>query len=247
MPKTSPPKKQKRTAPLHKPPGFAGFTAAAFDYLAALSQNNEREWFQDHKKTYHKAVRDPFIAFMEALSFRLEGSGLDLRGGKQTVFRIHRDVRFSKDKTPYKTHTGGVLSYGGNKKDQRGIVYIQFGVDGGFMAAGFYQPESDVLTAIREAIAQNPEDALKLCQSLEKIGLPVQATATLKRMPRGFEAYKEHEISELLRMKGYIMRRDLSPELWQSPEIVEAVAQFAHDAYPWLAFGREAIATLDTI
>jgi len=226
-------------------PTFEGFTTAGLDFLAALEKNNEREWFQEHKKTYHQTVRDPFIAFMEALSYRLEGSGLNLRGGKQSVFRIHRDTRFSKDKTPYKTHAGGVLSYSGTKKDERGILYVQLASDGGFMAAGFYQPDSKVLTAIREAIAQHPAEALAITQALGEKKLPLQATSSLKRMPRGFEAYADSNVVTLLKMKGHIMRKDIRPKQWQSPKIIETVAQFAQDSYPWIAFGREAIAQLD--
>lgn len=225
-------------------PTFEGFTPAGLDFLTVLAQNNERDWFQANKKTYHQTVRDPFIAFIEALSYRLDGSGLNLRGGKHSVFRIHRDTRFSKDKTPYKTHAGGVLSYSGTKKDERGIVYVQFASDGGFVAAGFYQPESKVLRAIREAIAQNPEAALSITQALAEKRLPLQATSSLKRMPRGFEDYADSDVVDLLKMKGHIMRKSLSPKQWQSPKIIETVAQFAQDSYPWLDFGREAIAHL---
>lgn len=226
-------------------PTFEGFTAAGFDFLSALENNNQREWFQENKKTYHQSVRDPFVAFIEALSYRLEGSDLELRGSKQSVFRIHRDTRFSKDKTPYKTHAGGVLSYSGTKKDQRGILYVQFASNGGFMAAGFYQPESKLLGAIREAIAQNPKQALSITQSLTTQNLPLRATASLKRMPRGFEAHKDAEVANLLKMKGHTMRQDISPEQWKHPAIVETVAQFAHDTHPWIAFGRDAIAQMD--
>ena len=161
------------------------------------------------------------------------------------MFRIHRDTRFAKDKTPYKTHAGGVLSYSGTKKDQRGILYVQFASDGGFMAAGCYQPESNVLAAIREAIAQNPKQALSITQALNAKNLPLQATASLKRMPRGFEAYKASEVVDLLKMKGHIMRQDISPKQWKRPDIIETVAQFAHDTHPWIAFGRDAIAQMD--
>ena len=226
-------------------PAFSGFTPAAFEFLRDLADNNDREWFQSQKQTYHQDVRDPFIAFVEAASYRLDGSGLNLRGGKQSVFRIHRDIRFSKDKTPYKTHLGGVLSYSGTKKDTRGVVYIQFGVDGGFVAAGFYQPGSQQLGAIRTGISESPEAALDIVQTLSEQNIPLRATDTLKRMPRGFESFADSEVADLLKMKGYIIKQDLTPELWRSPAVVEAVAQFAHKAYPWLAFGREALATLD--
>ncbi|MEO1391929.1 MAG: TIGR02453 family protein [Cyanobacteria bacterium J06634_5] len=225
-------------------PAFEGFSPAGFEFLEALAQNNQRDWYQAHKAGYYQHVRDPFVAFIEGLSFRLEGSGLNLRGGKQSVFRLHRDTRFAKDKTPYKTHAGGVLSYSGTKKDSRGIVYVQFASDGGFMAAGFYQPESKVLRAIREAIAQDPKAVLAITHSLAAKKLPVQATESLKRMPRGFEAFKDSEAVELLKMKGYIVRQALAPDMWKSSDIIESVAQFAYDVYPWIAFGREAIAQL---
>ncbi|MEL6157913.1 MAG: TIGR02453 family protein [Cyanobacteria bacterium J06627_32] len=223
-------------------PTFPGFKPAAFEFLQAIEANNNREWFQAQKQTYHQDVRNPFIAFMEAASNRLDGSGLNLRGGKQSVFRIYRDVRFSKDKTPYKTHLGGVLSYSGTKKDTRGVIYIQFGIDGGFVAAGFYQPGSQQLGAIRTAIAESPEEVLNLAKALSDRGLPLQATESLKRMPRGFESFANSEVANLLKMKGYIIRQGLTPALWRSHAVVETVAQFAHSAYPWLAFGREALA-----
>lgn len=226
---------------------FEGLSDPAVEWLKELTNHNERTWFQDNKKRYHQTLRDPFVAFIEALSYRLEGSGLDLCGSKQSVFRINRDIRFSKDKTPYKTHMGGVLSYGGTKKDQRGILYFQFSVDGGFMAAGFYQPERHILSAIRDAIAEHPKQALSILTELDERQIPLQGTESLKRMPKGFESLNDEKIAPLLKMKGYIMKRPLSLAQWTSPDIVEVVAQFAQDSHPWIAFAREAIARQDVI
>jgi uncharacterized protein (TIGR02453 family) len=232
---------QFKSGTFSSPPAFEGVTAAGFEFLAQLAANNDREWFQAHKQTYQQALQAPFVSFIEAMSARLEGSGMHLQGSKASVFRLHRDTRFSRDKTPYKTHLGGVLSYSGSKQDRRGILYIQFGVDGGFVASGFYQPDSEVLGAIRDAIAQSPETALSITNSLAAQQLPLQATESLKRLPRGFEAQSDPSVAELLKMKDYIMRKALSPELWQGAQVIEVVAQFAQDTYPWVAFGREAI------
>ena len=95
---------------------FAGFGPGTFTFLADLAANNDRDWFRDHADAYEREVRAPSIAFVTDLGNELADRGLPLRANpKHSLFRIHRDVRFSRDKSPYKTNAGAVLTRDGRK------------------------------------------------------------------------------------------------------------------------------------
>ena len=182
---------------------FNGFPAEGLQFLADLEANNERPWFQARKQLYLDKIVTPTIAFVAAMGERLQTISphinYDTRtNGSGSMMRIYRDVRFSKDKRPYKTHVGIVFWEGSGKKTECPAFYFGLNADGAGAHAGLYGFPKPMLTAYREAVADD-----KLGSELEAAIAKVQAAgyqiggAHYKRVPRGYD--KDHPREELLR------------------------------------------------
>lgn len=143
---------------------MAYFTQDYIDFFKELAANNNKDWFHANKKRYEKSVKEPFEAFVEELIART--AKIDKRfeaDPKKAMFRIYRDVRFSKDKTPYKMHMSAVVAPGG-RKEGMGIpgMYVQLGAEDVRFYSGLYSPEKDVLYQVREYIAKHSNQLDKL-------------------------------------------------------------------------------------
>src|SRR6266850_432243 len=144
--------------------GFGGFRPAAFRFLRDLARNNEKAWFEANRDVYEREVRDPMRLLVEALDAKLGAIAPEIVGDpKRSMFRIHRDVRFSKDKSPYKTNAGAWLYHrdAGRKVgrvDEGGGAGYYFHIDPTtcFMAGGIWMPARPALLRVREAIAAQP-------------------------------------------------------------------------------------------
>ena len=171
-------------------PDFPGFGRAAFAFLRALAKNNDRAWFTANKEIYEAELRFPMECLIAEFRGDHAGKGLAVRGDpSRAVFRIHRDIRFSKDKTPYKTHVGAVLSRSGGRSDQGG-VYIHIQPGNCFISAGFcWRPEPAVLTRWRNRMAEDPDRWLDVIAAFRRKNDKVfmRAISALKTMPRGFQ------------------------------------------------------------
>ena len=225
------------------PPGpFTGFGPEALTFFKSLAANQNREWFQEHKETYESQVLRPMEALVEALAMAFAAHDIPLAGGaRQSLFRIYRDVRFSKDKTPYKTHAGAVLSRDGTKTG-KGILYVQVGGDEkAFLALGFYSPEPEDLTALRTAIAADPARWLAVERELAEGGLAVSHGASLARLPRGFEPFAGSPVAEVLKLRHLVTSRSLPAARIFERELVDEAIAFARAGLPLLTFGRAAI------
>ncbi len=190
--------------------GFQGFSPGLGAFFTALTANNDRDWFQANRSTYEVEVRQPFGALIEALAFVFATQDIPLRGdAKRSLFRIHRDVRFAKDKSPYKTNAGAILSRDGTTKG-KGVLYVQVaGEDGAFLAMGFYRPEPKDLAAIRRAIADKPERWLTTEAALRKAGLDLTWGDPLARLPRGFEGFAGQPLAQVLKLRNFIVSRPI--------------------------------------
>ena len=230
---------------MHDLPPFPGFRSEAFDFLRQLAQNNERDWFKARKATYDDEVLWPMKCLIVDAARQIAALGLPLTGDpKNSLFRIYRDTRFSKNKQPYKTHAGAVLSRSGSRKDS-GSVYIHFEPGKAFLAAGYWRPESSLLRAWRARMAEAPAFFLEMARTLDAAGLPLQhGDNSLKRMPRGFEALADTEAAEYLRWKSFFVTRSVSDEALQSPAFTEAVVQMAHESLPLLDYGWQLTETV---
>ena len=226
------------------PSPFIGFTEEALTFLAALAENNSRDWFEANRATYEQYIKQPLAAFVSALSFACETHGIPLTGDpKRSVFRINRDVRFSRDKSPYKTNASCVLSRDGGKQGT-GILYVQIGgQDGAFMALGFYAPEPDDLAALRHAVVARAQEWVDTVAALRSGKLELSQDARLARLPRGFEAHKESPLADTLRLKNFVVSRPIPPKHLYSTALIDDAVAFAQAGLPLLTFGRNAIDT----
>ncbi|NNF57963.1 MAG: DUF2461 domain-containing protein [Rhodothermaceae bacterium] len=218
-------------------PPFPGFRAEAFQFLRDLKAHNEREWFKPRKATYEDELLWPARCLIAQVSEEAPHHGLPLRGTpKKSVFRIYRDTRFSKNKAPYKTHVGLVLTRTGAKDDPGGL-YVHIEPDNCFLAAGFWAPESPFLRRWRERIVANPDGFLQTVEQVEEAGLTLSARDSLKRMPRGFEDFADHPAADYLKWKGTIANQPVADAEAMTPAFTETVLTFAAAAQPLLDFG----------
>ena len=194
------------------------FQKSTFKYLEELQKNNNRDWFADHKETYLKeqqSAKDVFAAINLNLQKHDEIE-------KSKMMRIYRDVRFSKDKTPYKAHFANSFSRLG--KELRGGYFLRIRPGESFLAGGFWEPSKDDLLRLRKEIeldASEIKDILKDKNYKKYFGGKFESFSELKTAPRGFD--KEHPDVDLLRKKGFIATRNFTDAEVLAPNFVEEV------------------------
>ncbi len=220
---------------------FDGFPPQTLKFLKALGFHQSREWFQDNRDIYLSAFKQPLENYVAAASEACRKAKLSLRGDpRRATFRLHRDVRFSKDKSPYKTNGGAVLTRTGGKGSP-GIVYTHISPDGGFFAAGFYHPEPPQLLAFRRAIAARPQRFAALEKKLKNKRLELTDREALLRNPRDFKDVHER-VAHAVRFKNFLVRRPYGNDLLQDGSgLLKAVTIFAKDALPLLQFGWDVL------
>lgn len=210
---------------------FSGFPKAAFDFFAHLKKNNTREWFSAHKTEYEKNVLEPAKAFILTLGSRLHRLHPDLgydtsTNGTGSIFRIYRDVRFSADKSPYKTNLGIYFWLGGGSKKESTAGYY-YGMSDGppHLYAGRHVFPKPVLDAFREAVADKKKGgALKsIIARLEKNGFTMDGEY-YKRVPMPYKP--DHPNADLLR---YNSLTAMSPEIPVSVVTSGRLLQVAYD------------------
>jgi uncharacterized protein (TIGR02453 family) len=225
--------------------GFGGFGPQALGFLKALGFHQNREWFLENKHLYESEIREPMAALVASLSAELARRGVGLTGDpKRSVFRIHRDVRFTKEKHPYKTHCGAALSRDGGK-NSAGVLYIHVAPEGSFAAAGFYHPEPPQLAALRGAIVAAPKRWHAIEQGLDTAALTLSSENAMTRLPRGFERHAGSPLAETLKRRSFIVHRELSAASLRRATLVGTIADFAAAAEPLLRFGWSAIDRAD--
>lgn len=228
-------------------PPFPGFRSEAFDFLRQLAENNRRDWFKPRKETFDDEIVWPFRCLIVDAARQASAQNLPLSGDpKRSLFRIYRDTRFSKNKVPYKTHAGAVLSRTGTTKD-RGGLYIHLEPDNCFIASGFWHPPNPFLRSWRTRMADAPATFLEMAATLDADGLTLKPRGdSLKRMPRGFEAFQDSDIADYLRWKSYIVVREFPDEALQAPSFTEEVLAMMKAVVPLLEFGWQLEDTAQT-
>jgi uncharacterized protein (TIGR02453 family) len=216
------------------------FDAQSFAFLEGLAAHNDRDWFTANKEVFATRLERPFVHLLETLSNCLADAPLPLSGGKATVFRMNRDVRFSEDKRPYKTSLSGLLTASGSKKEAGGIVYVQLDATGGFAAAGYYGLSPAELGPIRDAMIARAGDFAAIKADLAQAGRDLDRSDSLTAMPKGFADHADHPHAAEIRLKSLILREDLGCDLWLSGEVTDTVERLARDAMPLLAFAGAA-------
>jgi uncharacterized protein (TIGR02453 family) len=221
--------------------GFRGFGPKALAFFKALEFHQSKAWFDENRGLYESDVVEPMVALLDDLTARFKAKRIPLRAdGKHSVFRIHRDVRFARDKRPYKTHCGAVMTRSGTKSDN-GLLYVHIAPDGCFAAAGFYMPEPADRAKLRRVIAADEKRFTRLVGALGKGKLELGSEGRLTRLPRGFEALRDSPLSEAVRLKSFIVEQPFAAKVVTSPEFADAVSDFAVRALPLLKFGWAAL------
>jgi uncharacterized protein (TIGR02453 family) len=220
---------------------FKGFGPKALPFFKALKFHQSKAWFDENRLLYESDVLAPMVALLDDLTAAFARKKITVKAdGKRSIFRIHRDVRFAKDKRPYKTHAGAVMTRSGGKMEN-GLVYIHIDPEGCFVAAGFHMPEAGDLTKLRKAIARDGKGFAAVEAALKKGKLALGTENQLSRIPRGFEALKDGPLDAVIRLKSFIVEEPLPAKLIASSKLVDAIADFAKRAEPLLKFGWKAL------
>ena len=194
------------------------FEKSTFNYLQDLQKNNNRDWFADHKETYLKEQQNAKDVFAEINANLQRHDEIE----KSKMMRIYRDVRFSKDKTPYKTHFANSFSRLG--KDLRGSYFLRIRPGESFLAGGFWEPNKDDLFRIRKEIELDASEIKSILEDKNyknHFGGEFETFSELKTAPRGFD--KEHPDVDLLRKKGFIASKSFTDAEVMSPNFIEEV------------------------
>jgi len=223
-------------------PPFEGFPKEGLQFLKKLKRNNNRAWFESHKHEYEEHLKFPIQSFIFALQpyFQSFAPEFDL-SPRRSIFRIYRDVRFSNDKTPYKTHIAAHFVLRGKEKGFVGSGYY-FHVEPGevFIGGGIYMPDSDQLKGIRKAIAQHADEFLSILnnQTFRKQFGKLEGDR-LQRIPKGYD--ETHPLAEWLKLKQFFVGKSLAESSCYRPALVETVATICKDAAPLVKFLNRAV------
>ena len=176
-----------------------------FSFLKELKKNNNRDWFNDHKADY-LAVKDEFESLVEETIGRIGKFDKDIAdlSPRDCIFRIYKDIRFAKDKSPYKTHMGAWMVKDGKKAESGAGYYVHIEPKGSFLAGGAHMPDSVWLKALRNHVYKNWKEFEKIRRNgrFKKIFEEMEGEK-LKRLPSGFDP--DHPAAEMLKLKSYVV------------------------------------------
>ncbi len=222
---------------------FQGFKPESIQFLVDLAANNERSWFQPRKAEYERLLKEPLEALMIALEERFRSVGIPLRADPvKSPFRIYRDVRFSKDKSPYKTHLGASFPWVGDTPSDGGVRshtesvhasggYFHVAPGEIYVGGGIWHPEKPWLDSFRRRVVDDPTG---LRQVLDEPGFRTMFGSVggdrLQRVPSGFPA--DHPEAELLKLKDVTFGRRLSDDDAMSSGLPDVICDTFEVALP---------------
>src|SRR5215471_16175800 len=220
---------------------FSAFPKESLQFLRNLKRNNNREWFLAHKAIYEQYVKQPTSDLIEALGAEFQRFAPEMVStAKVSAYRIHRDTRFSKDKSPYKTHVAAVFPRSGLGKHDGAGFYLHIAPSEVFIGGGLYMPFPEDLRSVRQHIADEHQAFAKIIGSRQFQKLFGGITGEqLSRVPRGFSA--THPAAEYLRYKNFLASRDFAPEVAVSPRFYKLVVQTFEGMVPFIRFLNEPI------
>ncbi len=218
-------------------------TPELFTFFRELQENNNREWFQANKKRYETQVRGPLLEFITDFGLRLAEISphyvADARKSGGSLFRINRDIRFSKDKSPYKTHAGVQFRHESGKDAHAPGFYLHLEPGGVFGGVGIWQPDNQTLTKIRDKIVEAPEKWERLKTEEAFASMFTLGGDSLKRAPKGYDP--DHPLIEDLRRKDFIASTQFTEEETCQSEFIEQFADSCRRAAPFVGFLTTAI------
>ncbi len=214
------------------------FSKKTFGFLRDLAENNDRDWFQANKGRYEDEVRDPALKFIQDFSSHLKALSphfrADPRASGGSLFRIHRDTRFSKDKSPYKAYTGIQFRHEQGKDAHAPGFYLHLEPKGCFVGVGIWHPDGKAVKKIREAIVEDPKGWGKAVSgSAFKARLKLSGDE-LVRPPRGFDP--EHPLVGDLKRKDFIAVAPISMEQVTQPGFMKDFAAHCRAGKALVAF-----------
>jgi uncharacterized protein (TIGR02453 family) len=224
---------------------FPGFPEDTLAFLAELHRNNERAWFEANRARYEALVREPALDFISAMAGPLAGFAPRFRavarkaGG--SLMRVHRDVRFSPDKRPYKTNIGIQFRHELGRDVHAPGYYVHVDPWSVFVGVGCWRPDPVALAAIRRGIVEDPAAWVSAREDAGFAALFELSGESLRRPPRGFDA--GHPLVEDLKRKDFIGVRQLDPASIHGPGFLDEVAGACEAAGPFMAFLCRALGT----
>jgi uncharacterized protein (TIGR02453 family) len=236
-------KKEKRSTVTEAGAPFTGFSKDAFQFLAELALNNEREWFKANEERYEHAVREPALAFIRAMRPKLTKisphfMAVDKKVGG-SLMRIHRDVRFSKDKSPYKTNVGIHFRHESEDDVHAPGFYVHVAPDSCFVGIGMWGPEPPALAKIRARIDADPKAWKKAIGAKKFAEAFTRGGDSLKRPPKGFA--DDHPFLDDLKRKHHIATANLEPADLQDAKAVDRLAKVFAAGSDYIRFQCEAL------
>jgi uncharacterized protein (TIGR02453 family) len=214
------------------------FSPELFAFLRELKQHNDREWFNANKDRYERELKEPALAFVEDLGYRLPQVSPHLTADKRALFRIYRDTRFSKDKTPYKTHCGIYFRHARAGEFDTPGLYVHLEPGHVFLGAGIWHPGSPGLKRIRDAIVTRPEAWRGAVEAVAPAWTLADGES-LKRAPAGYAA--DHPLIEDIKRKNFAILSQLTQRQATASGFLEECEARAARARPFMAFLSSAL------
>ena len=216
----------------------AHFTPELFEFLLELRTNNNREWFQANKGRYERHVKEPLLQFIQDFEPSLHSVSTrfiaDARANGGSMFRIYRDVRFSKDKSPYKTQAAVQFRHEAGKSAHAPGFYLHLDPTEIFVGVGIWRPDSSSLAKIRNAIVANPGKWERVAKDPEFLSDFTIGGESLKRPPKGFDP--DHPYIEDLKRKDHIASVEFDAGDAISPGFLDDFADVCRQASPYMEF-----------
>jgi len=230
------------------PTAFRGFSPDAIQFLADLAANNDRAWFQPRKAEYERLLKEPFEAMIEALAERLAARGVPiLADPKRSPFRIYRDTRFSKDKSPYKNHLGASFPWvedspgteagaGHDERTHGNGGYFHFQPGEMYVGGGMWQMEKPRLDAFRNAVRDDPDRVRAVLGDPSFVAWfgDARGHEELKRFPPGYP--QDHPLARMFLWKDVVFGRRLADEEVLSADLPDKLAEGYATAAPVFRF-----------
>lgn len=215
---------------------FGGFPAGALAFLKGIQKNNNRDWFEKNKANYEQYVRDGMYGLVEAVDQDLLDYAPEyITDPKKAVYRIYRDVRFAKDKTPYKTNVAASWYRQNLGKNETAGFYVQLDTKELFIGGGIYMPQAATLKTLRAYIADRHEPLREILAAKPlKTLLGTLQGEPAKRTPKGY--LPGHPAEDLLRHKMYIVWTTLPPEVAYTPKLVTEVSKRFRAMAPFIEY-----------
>lgn len=215
------------------------FSSETFRFLEELKENNDRDWFAGNKKRYERAVRAPALHLIADFGPSLHELSPHFKATPRALFRIHRDVRFSKDKAPYKTHAGIHFRHERSRDAHAPGYYLHVEPGGVFLGVGIWHPPGDALRAIRERIVEEPDRWVEVSGDGAFADTFELAGDSLKRGPRDFDL--DHPLIDDLKRKDFIGVREVSDDFVTRDDLPDALADAWGRASPFMRFLCDAL------